>query len=607
MKLIKEDLRAWDQESIDNQNALASIAKEIKKLFDESGDVNYATIDYDIFDYGNEILIKDVYDPDDIGNFIEDELGFRFRVKNTEHGYGDVYVDTTQEYEDENGDIYTRVSREYLDEKLTESEKMIQALYTIAEQEDLIKKAYNASPDKKETMIKIFADNGFDEDDINDFRYLLEDGDSKFYFSLDTLIRDMIIDAIVEVLGEEFANHNIEDAIHSKNKLVGTYYVPHIYKQGSDIDILKIYEYEDGDDIWYSYKSNSFGSEEGFESENEAYEAFQNNMDNNFMKDWGLAYDIVNSKEYANKLIDSWEKEFTDNMDESLGKETTKCALCKKEIKGYGNNGQPLTSGKVCDQCNKEVIKARLSNLTESKNIVANIYDKDENIIETRHFSSREQLDDYVNTLDNLVDMTAGKHLYKNKNGELATRDVWKIIVDTTMTENKKKKEQGYFVKYNAGSPQQNQAIFNKNMTPNISGGSSSQGLGEGMEVINIKKELNDIDWENDLALSDMYYSMDLSEEEKKEIAHLINERNIDRLKDYIENLYKKSVDLDIEENEILSELNDILAIANKGSFEVKEESDKNTVIDMLKKKGFELEVSGNNNGYHIEYWKEEI
>ena len=180
-----------------------------------------------------------------------------------------------------------------------------------------------------------------------------------------------------------------------------------------------------------------------------------------------------------------------------LIKENTKinkCALCKKEIKGYGNNGQPLTNGRVCDQCNKEVIKARLSNLTESKNIVANIYDKDENIIETKHFSSRKQLDDYVNTLDNLVDMTAGKHLYKNKNGELATRDVWKIIVDTTMTENKKKKEQGYFVKYNAGNPQQNQAIFNKNMTPNISGESSGQGLGESVEVINIKKELNDID-----------------------------------------------------------------------------------------------------------------
>lgn len=121
MKVIKEDFRVWDEESINNQNALASIAKEIKKLFDKADDVNYTSINYDIFDYGNEIVIKDVYDPDDIGNFIEDELGFPFIVKNTKYGHGDVYVDTTQEYEDEDGDIHTRVSREYLDEKLTES------------------------------------------------------------------------------------------------------------------------------------------------------------------------------------------------------------------------------------------------------------------------------------------------------------------------------------------------------------------------------------------------------------------------------------------------------------------------------------------------------
>lgn len=267
--------------------------------------------------------------------------------------------------------------------------------------------------------------------------------------------------------------------------------------------------------------------------------------------------------------------------------ETTKCALCKKEIKGYGNNGRPLVNGRVCDECNKKVIKTRVANLTNFK---------------------------------------------------------------ITEAKKKRKPKQGYFVKYNAGNPEQNQAIFNKNTTPNTSVESSNQGLGEeylstmqGLKefaemtrdrelcnnvdsqlkldreknesleedakdtIINIKKELNDIDWENDLALSDMYYSMNLSDEEKKEVAHLINERNIDKLKNYIENLYKKSVDLDIEENEILSELNNILAIASKGSFEVKEESDKNTVIDMLKKKGFKLEVSGNNDGYHIEYWKEEI
>lgn len=31
-----------------------------------------------------------------------------------------------------------------------------------------------------------------------------------------------------------------------------------------------------------------------------------------------------------------------------------KCALCKNDIIGYGNNGQPLVNGQVCDECNKK-------------------------------------------------------------------------------------------------------------------------------------------------------------------------------------------------------------------------------------------------------------
>ena len=89
---------------------------------------------------------------------------------------------------------------------------MIQTLLTVADQEALIEKAYNASDDKKETMIKIFADNSFDEDDVNDFIYLLEYGDSKAYFYLDTLVRDRIIDAIVEVLGDVDLNEDYKSA-----------------------------------------------------------------------------------------------------------------------------------------------------------------------------------------------------------------------------------------------------------------------------------------------------------------------------------------------------------------------------------------------------------
>lgn len=42
-----------------------------------------------------------------------------------------------------------------------------------------------------------------------------------------------------------------------------------------------------------------------------------------------------------------------------------KCALCKNDIIGYGNNGQPLVNGQVCDECNKKVILARLKECHE--------------------------------------------------------------------------------------------------------------------------------------------------------------------------------------------------------------------------------------------------
>lgn len=37
------------------------------------------------------------------------------------------------------------------------------------------------------------------------------------------------------------------------------------------------------------------------------------------------------------------------------------CCICGKECEGYGNNPDPLRKqGRCCDECNKEVIKARL-------------------------------------------------------------------------------------------------------------------------------------------------------------------------------------------------------------------------------------------------------
>lgn len=111
--------------------------------------------------------------------------------------------------------------------------------------------------------------------------------------------------------------------------------------------------------------------------------------------------------------------------------------------------------------------------ILKESNIVANIYDKNENIIETRHFSSRKQLDDYVNTLDNLVDMASDKELYKNIKANIDIQDIWKIIIDTSINEEKKKKP---FIKRDAGNVEQSINTFNSMMTTG-----NSQGLGEAL------------------------------------------------------------------------------------------------------------------------------
>tara|TARA_R100001463_G_C3412781_1_gene209328 strand:+ start:261 stop:434 length:174 start_codon:yes stop_codon:yes gene_type:complete len=36
------------------------------------------------------------------------------------------------------------------------------------------------------------------------------------------------------------------------------------------------------------------------------------------------------------------------------------CALCEIVYDGWGNNGHPLVSGRVCDKCNQAVIVTRM-------------------------------------------------------------------------------------------------------------------------------------------------------------------------------------------------------------------------------------------------------
>ncbi|MEG1565335.1 MAG: hypothetical protein RR342_01155 [Bacilli bacterium] len=62
--------------------------------------------------------------------------------------------------------------------------------------------------------------------------------------------------------------------------------------------------------------------------------------------------------------------------------------------------------------------------------LVAKIYNKSGALLETKKFSSRSQLDNYVNNLDNFYDMSGSDEIYKNNRGNLGVMKVWKIVVN---------------------------------------------------------------------------------------------------------------------------------------------------------------------------------
>lgn len=149
--------------------------------------------------------------------------------------------------------------------------------------------------------------------------------------------------------------------------------------------------------------------------------------------------------------------------------------------------------------------------LKESK-IIANIYDKEDNIIETRHFTNRKALDNYVDTLNNLVDMTMDKELYKTVKGSIAPQDVWKIVIDTNITEEKKKKP---FIKRDAGNVEQNIATFNSMMTTG-----DGQGLAEALIPVDKNSDIIELP-----TFRKCMKEYDLGKEDLKELKQELKER----------------------------------------------------------------------------------
>lgn len=106
----------------------------------------------------------------------------------------------------------------------------------------------------------------------------------------------------------------------------------------------------------------------------------------------------------VNELTESLNKKYS----LAEANEVTKCCLCGKPIKGYGNNPAPLdeTPGaKCCDACNKDVIKARMSNLKmesveeeSSEDLTEELVDI-ENFLEPSNYivESKENLEESFN------------------------------------------------------------------------------------------------------------------------------------------------------------------------------------------------------------------
>lgn len=199
-----------------------------------------------------------------------------------------------------------------------------------------------------------------------------------------------------------------------------------------------------------------------------------------------------------------------EDLDEST-KRDNKCVICGKEIEGYGNNAEPVKKGKCCDECNMTVVlPARIKNLKEDYDFdfiadmsreelekeIDSIYDEanrnhNSDIIaiveDPELFNEDDSTDEgYFEGVptDRLKKVLIV--LLKIKNGQTISHDELKSLTE----DKKKEKSLGAFVKLNAGDPEKNAEIFNKNTTINTIG---SEGAGEGMAEALEEETLSDL------------------------------------------------------------------------------------------------------------------
>ena len=117
---MKEDFRVWGDEEISAQNDLVRWEHALEDFL-ENNNIEYDQVKCDVFDYGTNIVIMNPEDIEEVAQEIEDHYGFKAIIEDN-----NIYVDVTEEYEDEYGDIKTRVAKRY-DESL-DSEVTLQEL-----------------------------------------------------------------------------------------------------------------------------------------------------------------------------------------------------------------------------------------------------------------------------------------------------------------------------------------------------------------------------------------------------------------------------------------------------------------------------------------------
>lgn len=204
---MKEDFRVWGDEEISAQNDLVKWEQALEDFL-ENNNIEYDQVKCDVFDYGTNIVIMNPKDIEEVAQEIEDHYGFKTTIEDN-----NIYVDVTEEYEDEYGDIKTRVAKRYHESYNDEG----YTLQYLNDKNEIISSKQINNPLQATKLFKQALDNGenvslidnetgeeIEEQEIDN--YLLQVGDDDDEYDYDSNF-------------EEDFDSNTFDIRHELNKL----------------------------------------------------------------------------------------------------------------------------------------------------------------------------------------------------------------------------------------------------------------------------------------------------------------------------------------------------------------------------------------------------